>query len=118
MFNGQLGADSSPAKDQANIVKATKRGRLPLAKGINHLGDEGEFAANLGSIGPRFNLPGQFLAERTGGVTGKEIANLAGVSRPRCNKALKQLEQLGILKLEYGGLTVLDLDGLRRLASA
>ena len=31
---------------------------------------------------------------------------------------LKQLEQLGILKLEYGGLTVLDLDGLRRLASA
>ena len=51
-------------------------------------------------------------------VSQEEIANLAGVSRPRCNKALKQLEQLGILKLEYGGLTVLDLDGLRRLASA
>ncbi|KGH11362.1 Crp/Fnr family transcription regulator [Comamonas thiooxydans] len=50
-------------------------------------------------------------------VSQEEIANLAGVSRPRCNRALKELEQLGILKLEYGGLTVLDLDELRRLAS-
>jgi CRP-like cAMP-binding protein len=51
-------------------------------------------------------------------VSQEEVANLAGVSRPRCNRALKQLEELGMLKLEYGGLTVLDLDGLRRSAGA
>jgi len=49
-------------------------------------------------------------------VSQEEIANLAGVSRPRCNRALKRLEELGLLKLEYGGLTVVDLDGLRREA--
>ncbi|MEO7160755.1 MAG: Crp/Fnr family transcriptional regulator [Polaromonas sp.] len=48
----------------------------------------------------------------------EEVANLAGVSRPRCNRALKALEDAGLLKLEYGRLTVLDLDGLRRAALA
>lgn len=48
----------------------------------------------------------------------EEIANLAGVSRPLCNRALNRLEKLGVLKLEYGGLTVLDIDALRRLASS
>jgi len=50
------------------------------------------------------------------GIAQEEVANLAGVSRPRCNRALKQLEDEGIVKLEYAGLTVLDLDSLRRLA--
>jgi len=51
-------------------------------------------------------------------ISQEEVANLAGVSRPRCNRALKQLEDEGLLKLEYGGLTVLDLEGLRRSAAA
>ena len=51
-------------------------------------------------------------------VSQEEVANLAGVSRPRCNRALKRLEELGLLKLEYGGLTVLDLDRLRHAAGA
>lgn len=51
-------------------------------------------------------------------VSQEEIASLAGVSRPRCNRALKQLEELGLVKLEYGGLTVLDLEALRRFAGA
>jgi CRP/FNR family cyclic AMP-dependent transcriptional regulator len=51
-------------------------------------------------------------------VSQEEVANLAGVSRPRCNRALKQLQDDGLVKIEYGGLTVLDLDGLRRAAGA
>jgi CRP-like cAMP-binding protein len=51
-------------------------------------------------------------------VSQEEIANLAGVSRPRCNRTLKDLEQRGLVRLEYGGLTVVDLDGLRQLAGA
>ena len=48
----------------------------------------------------------------------EEVANLAGVSRPRCNRALKRLQDDGLLKIEYSGLTVLDLDGLRQAAVA
>jgi len=50
-------------------------------------------------------------------IAQEELANLAGVSRPRCNRALRQLEDDGVVKLEYGGLTVLDLDRLRRLTA-
>lgn len=49
-------------------------------------------------------------------ISQEEVAALAGVSRPRCNRALKHLEEVRLLKLEYGGLTVLDLDALRRAA--
>ncbi len=46
----------------------------------------------------------------------REVGLLAGVSRQRANAALHQLEQEGLLKIEFGGLTVLDLDGLRSYA--
>ena len=51
-----------------------------------------------------------------GQVSQEEVTALAGVSRPRCNRVLRQLEEAGLLKLEYGGLTVLDLDALRQAA--
>ena len=44
----------------------------------------------------------------------EEIGLLAGVSRQRVNRALQTLEQAGFLTTQYGGLTVLDLDALRR----
>lgn len=49
-------------------------------------------------------------------ISQEEVAALAGVSRPRCNRALKHLEEAGLLKLEYGGLTVSGLDALRQAA--
>lgn len=52
-------------------------------------------------------------APRHVAMSQEEVTNLSGVSRPRCNRALKRLEDAGRLKLEHGGLTVLDLDGLR-----
>jgi len=45
-----------------------------------------------------------------------EIGYLAGVSRQRVNRTLRTLEQAGFLIAEYGGVRVLDLDGLRRFA--
>ena len=44
----------------------------------------------------------------------EEIANLSGVSRQRCNAALNRLKEAGFLRIEYGGITVIDLEGLRR----
>lgn len=47
-------------------------------------------------------------------VSQEEIGYLTGVSRQRVNRSLKVLQFAGYLKVEYGGITILDLDGLRR----
>lgn len=43
----------------------------------------------------------------------EEIGFLAGVSRQRVNQALRKLEGAGLLRIDYGCITVIDLDGLR-----
>lgn len=47
-------------------------------------------------------------------ISQEEIGYLAGVSRQRVNKSLRILEDAGFIAVEYGGLEILDLDGLRR----
>jgi CRP-like cAMP-binding protein len=47
----------------------------------------------------------------------EEMGHLVGLSRQRVNQALKTLEQAGVLRVEYGGITVLDLEGLRNFES-
>lgn len=47
-------------------------------------------------------------------ISQEEIGHLAGLSRQRVNHSLKVLEEAGLVRLEYGGITVLDLDGLRK----
>jgi CRP-like cAMP-binding protein len=46
-------------------------------------------------------------------ISQEEIGQLVGLSRQRVNQALKHLEQANLLRIEYGAVTVLDLDGLR-----
>lgn len=46
-------------------------------------------------------------------ISQEEVGLLAGVSRPVANQALKTLAAAGVLRVEYSGLTVVDLDGLR-----
>jgi CRP/FNR family cyclic AMP-dependent transcriptional regulator len=43
----------------------------------------------------------------------EEIGLLAAVSRQRANESLHALERAGLLRVEYGGVAVLDLQGLR-----
>jgi CRP/FNR family cyclic AMP-dependent transcriptional regulator len=47
-------------------------------------------------------------------ITQEEIGALSGISRQNANQCLKRLEQEGLLRLEYGGVTVADLERLRR----
>ncbi len=47
-------------------------------------------------------------------ITQEEIGALSGMSRQNANRCLKALEKEGVLRLEYGGLTILDLERLRR----
>ena len=52
--------------------------------------------------------------ERRLQLSQEEIGYFSGISRQRANQALRALEAAGLLKLEYGSVTVLDVDGLRR----
>ena len=63
-----------------------------------------------GLVHPLLNPRGERHLE----TSQEEIANLAGLSRQRCNAALNRLRAAGLLQIEYGGITVVDLEGLRR----
>jgi CRP/FNR family cyclic AMP-dependent transcriptional regulator len=45
-------------------------------------------------------------------ISQEEIGYLSGVSRQRVNQALQVLEKAGLLRVEYGAVTVLELDKL------
>jgi CRP-like cAMP-binding protein len=46
-------------------------------------------------------------------ITQQELGYLVGLSRQRVNEALKSLQAAGAIRIEYGGVRVLDLDRLR-----
>jgi CRP-like cAMP-binding protein len=46
-------------------------------------------------------------------ITQQELAYLVGLSRQRVNEALASLQGQGVIRIEYGGLRVLDLSALR-----
>ena len=48
-------------------------------------------------------------------ITQQELGYLIGLSRQRVNEALNVLQDRGLIRIEYGGVRVLDLDGLRRV---
>jgi CRP-like cAMP-binding protein len=59
-----------------------------------------------------YPLVGQLLR-----ITQQELAYLVGLSRQRVNESLRALTGAGLIKVEYGGLQVLDLAGLRRFGA-
>ncbi len=50
-------------------------------------------------------------------VSQEELGYLTGVSRQRVNRSLKILQEAGYLSVAYGGITILDLDGLRKMGN-
>ena len=50
-------------------------------------------------------------------ISQEEIGFLAGVSRQRVNQALQVLEKARLLRIDYGGVTVVDLAGLQRFGA-
>lgn len=46
-------------------------------------------------------------------ISQEEIGYISSVSRQRANQALQILEKQKLLSIDYGGITVLDLEGLR-----
>ncbi|WP_291993917.1 Crp/Fnr family transcriptional regulator [Candidatus Accumulibacter sp. ACC003] len=58
--------------------------------------------------------PGSSLQLR---ISQEEIGLLAGISRQRVNQALQKLEHAGLLRADYGTLTIVDLDRLRNFGA-
>ncbi len=46
-------------------------------------------------------------------ISQEELGYLSGVSRQRVNQALQVLEKANLIRIEYGRIRILDLDGLR-----
>lgn len=46
-------------------------------------------------------------------ITQQELGCVVGLSRQRVNEALKVLQEKGLIQIEYGGVRVLDLEGLK-----
>ena len=46
-------------------------------------------------------------------ITQQELAYLVGLSRQRVNEALRALQERGVLRIEYGGLRIVQLEALR-----
>ena len=71
---------------------------------------EQRVARNLAALANPVLFPGVGEVLR---ITQQELAYLVGLSRQRVNEALAALHAQGAIRVEYGGLRVLDLQALR-----
>ncbi|HSW27637.1 MAG TPA: helix-turn-helix domain-containing protein, partial [Burkholderiaceae bacterium] len=51
-------------------------------------------------------------------ITQQELGYLVGLSRQRVNQALHALQDARVIRVEYGGVRVIDLEALRRYTPA
>lgn len=66
--------------------------------------------ALVGLVHPLLNPRG----ERDLTLSQEELANLAAVSRQRCNQSLMAMKREGLVEVAYGAIVVIDLDALQR----
>lgn len=106
-----------------NNIEFTKALMKHLAQRVDWL--MGSYTANLRmdvdtsvarAIAAQFDSDLHSGTQRNLKISQEEIAGLCGISRQRCNAALTRLAREGVLVTHYGGLTVIDMDELCRLA--
>ncbi|MDP1690737.1 MAG: Crp/Fnr family transcriptional regulator [Burkholderiaceae bacterium] len=87
-------------------------GQFIAAREIDRLTDaDTRVARSLGALFHPVLYPGVGELLR---ITQQELGYLVGLSRQRVNEALRTLQSRGLIRIEYGGLRVLDLAGLQR----
>jgi CRP/FNR family cyclic AMP-dependent transcriptional regulator len=87
-------------------------GQFIAAREIDRLTDpDTRVARNLAALFHPVLYPGVGTLLR---ITQHELGYLVGLSRQRVNEALHTLQAGGLIRIEYGGVRVLDLEGLRR----
>lgn len=86
-------------------------GQFIAAREIDRLTDpDSKVARNLAALFHPVLYPGVGSLLR---ITQQELGYLVGLSRQRVNEALHTLQQHGLIRVEYGGLRVIDLAALR-----
>ncbi|MGZ5130269.1 MAG: Crp/Fnr family transcriptional regulator [Caldimonas sp.] len=86
-------------------------GQFIAAREIDRLSDpDARVARSLAALFHPILYPGVGSLLR---ITQQELGYLVGLSRQRVNEALKRLEAKGAIRVEYGGVRVLDLERLR-----
>lgn len=86
-------------------------GQFIAAREIDRMNDpDARVARSLASLFHPVLYPGVGQILR---ITQQELAYLVGLSRQRVNEALRTLQTAGVIRVEYGGLRVLNLDALR-----
>jgi CRP-like cAMP-binding protein len=87
-------------------------GQFIAAREIDRLTDvDTRVARSLGALFHPVLYPGVGELLR---ITQQELGYLVGLSRQRVNEALRTLQARGLIRIEYGGVRVLDLPGLQR----
>jgi CRP-like cAMP-binding protein len=111
MFDWLL--DRSIAFNRFVMMQLNERlGQFIAAREIDRLTHPDErVARNLAALFHPVLYPGVGQMLR---ITQQELGYLVGLSRQRVNQALRALQDAGVIRIEYGGVRVLDLDGLRR----
>ncbi len=86
-------------------------GQFIGAREIDRLSDADErVARSLAALFHPVLYPGVGKMLR---ITQQELGYLVGLSRQRVNEALHMMQAHGVIRIEYGGVRVLDLDRLR-----
>jgi CRP-like cAMP-binding protein len=91
-------------------------GQFIAAREIDRLNDpDSRVARSLAALFHPVLYPGVGTLLR---ITQQELGYLVGLSRQRVNESLHALQRAGLIAIEYGGVRVVDLDGLRRYRPA
>jgi CRP-like cAMP-binding protein len=86
-------------------------GQFIAAREIDRIGNPDlRVARNLAALFNPVLFPGVGEMLR---ITQQELAYLVGLSRQRVNEALSSLQEQGMIRVEYGGVRILDLPSLR-----
>lgn len=86
-------------------------GQFIAAREIDRMGDpDTKVARSLGALFHPVLYPGVGEVLR---ITQQELGYLVGLSRQRVNEALTRLQSRGWIRVEYGGVRVLDLPALQ-----
>lgn len=87
-------------------------GQFIAAREIDRMNDpDARVARSLAALFHPILYPGVGTLLR---ITQQELGALVGLSRQRVNEALHVLQDQGLIRIEYGGVRVLDLQGLQR----
>ena len=106
---------TQPTFNDFLLQQITERLHWFMGKHVDHalLGFDAHVARALCGLLHNLHNPNPTMHLR---ISQEELANMAAMSRPRCNQALCKMRKQGWIRTEYGGITLLNVVALNNLA--